>query len=196
MTKSITEHRSTRTGSARCFERAFARTARIGLLIVLLGAGAATLVLMYQDSSEKQVVTLRPMSGEVRIPLAELRQNRAAFFQYYPSDRRSRPVALLAWKSSGAASAALDACRNCYKFLEGYHQSGGSLKCVYCGEEFNLSEAPPPSKLDCYPIPLRSSIRSNQLFVSTHVLEDSLSYFNAAADDGAKTFNISEGESK
>ena len=178
-------------------EQAATQMVRILILLALLGTGGAAILLFDQDSQGKQALTLLPRGGEIHIPLAQLAENRASFFHYYFANRKLRPAALVAWRSSAdTASVVLDACKNCYKFHTGYHQSGARLKCLHCGQEFRLGEAKSPSQEDCYPLSVKSSIRSNQLVISTKVLEDSLSYFNPAADDRPETFNISEGGSR
>lgn len=121
----------------------FSQPARSGLQPkYVIGAVASVFVvlLLYMAfgggvrSSATPIVT--PSSdGVVRIPLTEVNNGRARFYEYRASNNRT--IRFFVIKSSdGEYRAAADACDVCFKSKMGYHQEGDDLVCNKCGRHF------------------------------------------------------------
>jgi uncharacterized membrane protein len=74
-------------------------------------------------------------TGDVLIPISDISNGKARFFDYPASDKRS--VRFFVMKSSdGVYRAALDACDVCYAAKKGYYQDGDNMVCKKCGRQF------------------------------------------------------------
>jgi hypothetical protein len=116
-----------------------------------------------------------PVAGDIRVPLSDIENGRAKFYDYTTSDNRS--VRFFAIKSSdGVYRAALDACDVCYAAKKGYYQDGDNLICKKCSREF-------PSALvnevsgGCNPIGLPCAIDGDTLVIKASELESRKAYF-------------------
>lgn len=73
--------------------------------------------------------------GMVRIPLAEVSDGRARFYEYRAANAKT--VRFFVMKSSdGVYRAAADACDVCFRERKGYHQEGDDMVCNNCGRHF------------------------------------------------------------
>jgi uncharacterized membrane protein len=116
-----------------------------------------------------------PVAADIRIPLSEIENGKAKFFDYTTSDNRS--VRFFAIKSSdGVYRAALDACDVCYAAKKGYYQDGDNMICKKCSRQF-------PSALvnevhgGCNPIGLPRAIDGDTLVIKASELESRKTYF-------------------
>lgn len=114
-------------------------------------------------------------TGEIAIPVADVSDGKAKFFDYKASDGRS--VRFFVIKSSdGVYRAALDACDVCFAGKKGYHQEGDAMICNKCGRQF-------PSALvnevtgGCNPIGLPRTVAGDTLRIKASELESRKSFF-------------------
>lgn len=116
-----------------------------------------------------------PAAADIRIPLSDIENGKAKFFDYTTSDNRS--MRFFAIKSSdGVYRAALDACDVCYAAKKGYYQDGDDMICKKCSRHF-------PSALvnevhgGCNPIGLPRAIDGDALVIKASELESRKTYF-------------------
>lgn len=77
--------------------------------------------------------------GKVRIPLADVNDGNARFYEYRAAGGKA--VRFFVIKSSdGVYRAAADACDVCYRYKMGYHQEGDDMVCNKCGRHFPSKE--------------------------------------------------------
>ena len=114
-------------------------------------------------------------NSDIHIPLAEVSDGRAKFFDYRTPDNRQ--LRFFVMKSSdGIVRAALDACDTCYHAKRGYHQEGDEMVCNNCGLRF-------PSALinevkgACNPVGLPRTVEGDQLVIKAADLNSRSSYF-------------------
>ena len=114
-------------------------------------------------------------TGDINIPIADVNDGKAKFFDYAASDGRS--VRFFVIKSSdGVYRAALDACDICFAGKKGYHQEGDAMICNKCGRQF-------PSVLvnevtgGCNPIGLPRTVTGDKLLIKTSELENRKLFF-------------------
>jgi uncharacterized membrane protein len=114
-------------------------------------------------------------SADVRIPLSDIGDGRARFFDYRAKD--NRVVKFFVMRSSdGVYRAALDACDTCYHAKRGYRQEADEMVCNNCGLRF-------PSALinevkgGCNPIGLPRAVEGDQLVIKAGELESRAVYF-------------------
>jgi uncharacterized membrane protein len=117
----------------------------------------------------------RATTQEIAIPVADVSDGKARFFDYAASDGRT--VRFFVIKSSdGVYRAALDACDVCFAGKKGYHQEGDAMICNKCGRQF-------PSTLvnevtgGCNPIGLPRTVAGDRLLIKASELESRKSYF-------------------
>jgi len=107
---------------------------------------------------------LKPVAGEISIPLAEIADGKAHHYQVKADD--TTLVTFFVIKSKdGVVRAAVDACDVCYKEGKGYHQEGDFMVCENCGMKFastRINEV----KGGCNPAPLERTIKGDQLVIS------------------------------
>lgn len=114
-------------------------------------------------------------TGDVLIPISDVSNGKAKFFDYTASNKTS--VRFFVIKSSdGVYRAALDACDVCYAVKKGYYQDGDNMVCKKCGRDF-------PSALvnevtgGCNPIGVPRTVDGDNLVIKASDLETGKSYF-------------------
>ena len=112
---------------------------------------------------------------DVRIPIAEVSDGEAKFYNYtLPDDQK---VSFFVIKSSdGIIRAAFNACDVCYAKRLGYRQLGDEMVCNKCGRHF-LSLKVNESTGGCNPAPLRRTIEGDQLLIKASDLKQGAFYF-------------------
>ena len=102
-------------------------------------------------------------TGQIRIPLSDLADGRAKFFEHSaPGGGRVRFFALR--DSDGTHRAALDACEICYHARKGYFQRGREMVCRKCGNSYApvlIDESPG----GCHPIALPRRVEAGHLVI-------------------------------
>jgi uncharacterized membrane protein len=101
---------------------------------------------------------LRPRCTELRgagmltVSMAQLHSGEAHLFCYH--DRAGERLRfLLARGSDGKVRAVFDACRQCYKFHQGYDVSHGVLICRLCGNRYPIDHMM-KGEASCVPVSL------------------------------------------
>ena len=120
----------------------------------------------------KQVIGV---NNEVRIPLSEVGDGNAKFYQY--KARNNKLVRFFVIKSSdGVYRAAADACDVCFRGKMGYHQEGDDMVCNKCGRHFP-SVAVNEVTGGCNPDGIPRAIQGNDLVIQTAELEQRTTLF-------------------
>jgi uncharacterized membrane protein len=108
-------------------------------------------------------------SSQIQIPLSDVSDGQARFYQYKASSGKS--IRFFVIKSSdGVYRAAADACVVCYREKKGYHQEGDDMVCNNCRKHF-------PSALvnevtgGCNPDGIQRTIQGDKLLIATSDLE-------------------------
>ena len=120
-------------------------------------------------SAPQTATTVQSDGGAIRIPLAELNDGRAKFFEHVAADnRRVRFFALRG--PDETYRAALDACEVCYYARKGYFQRGDQMVCTHCGQSFPTGMINKASG-GCHPIGLPRAVDGDHLVIATSDLE-------------------------
>lgn len=146
---------------------------------VVLGLGALVIsFLVFGQSGNassgkgKQVIAV---NNQVRIPLSEVSDGNAKFYQYKASDNKI--VRFFVIKSSdGVYRAAADACDVCFRDKKGYHQEGDDMVCNKCGRHFP-SAAVNEVTGGCNPDGIPRTIQGSDLVIQTAELEQRIALF-------------------
>lgn len=132
------------------------------VLVILIAFGGGT------KSSAEMVVT--PGSdGAVHIPLADVSDGRARFYQYRTAS--SKMLRFFVIKSSdGVYRAAADACDVCFRSKLGYHQEGDDMVCNKCGRHFPSRDVNVITG-SCNPDGIPRTIQGSNLLIAAGDLE-------------------------
>lgn len=161
----------------------FSQSARSGLQPnYVIGAAAGIFVVLllfltFGGSTKLGAATLvKPDSdGKVRIPLADVSDGRARFYEYRASNRN--PVRFFVIKSSdGVYRAATDACEVCYREKMGYHQEGDDMVCNKCGRHFASKDVNVITG-SCNPDGIPRTIQDSNLLIAAADLEARVGMF-------------------
>jgi len=113
--------------------------------------------------------------GTARVALADVGEKGCEFFAYITA--RGRRVDFFIYReSSGIYRAALDACRECYRWHKGYRLREGAVVCRKCGETFTFDSLH-EGRGSCTPIALSSSLEGDFLAIPIAELEAGAKYF-------------------
>ena len=97
--------------------------------------------------------------GEVVVDVAGISKGEAKFFCYRgKSGRQIRFI--VARGRDGNVRVALDACRQCYVYREGYTASRGRLVCRFCGNRYRIEQMN-SGEASCVPLDLRYVQQAN-----------------------------------
>ena len=162
------------TGEAKARSKA----APIVIVAALALAALAGYFIFAGSGDNPSATAVRPTgaeSGDVIIPIADLQNGKAKFFDYkLPS---GAPIRFFAIKSSdGAYRAALDACDTCFHAKKGYHQAGDDMICNNCGMKFHSARVNEASG-GCNPVGLERSVVGDNLVIKAGELEKGAKYF-------------------
>lgn len=103
------------------------------------------------------------------VPLAKLARGAAQFFCY--RNRAGEKLRfVLARDSEGKVHGVFDACRQCYRFHEGYNLLDDELVCRLCGNRYAL-ENMMAGKASCVPVPLTYEVSGNAVRLSVRDVE-------------------------
>lgn len=144
-------------------------------LAVLLSS-ALTLVIVF--SGGQRVKTVSAESGVVSIPLSEVSDGKAHFYEYnfyaYKGDRRINFFLLKS--DDGVLRAAFDACDVCFRQKKGYRQEEDFMVCNNCGQSF------PAARINvlrggCNPAPLDRQVDGRFVTIRAEDLNQGSMYF-------------------
>lgn len=108
--------------------------------------------------------TLEPHSGVVAIPVADISDGKAHYYE--TKSEKGVMVKFFVLKSSdGVFRAAVDACDVCYRSGKGYVQDGDVMVCENCSMRF-ASDRINEVKGGCNPAPLNRTVENGKLLIS------------------------------
>jgi high-affinity iron transporter len=120
-------------------------------------------------NAQSPAMILRAQNGEVRIPLADLRDTNMHF---YTADANNVAIRFFViHESGGDYVVALDACQICG--WSGYRQQGQNVVCRNCGATIYIPSI--GAKGGCNPIPVKSSVEDGSVVVDLSALETAAS---------------------
>ncbi len=120
-------------------------------------------------NAQSPAAILRAQNGEVRIPLADLRDTNMHF---YTADANNVAIRFFViHESGGDYVVALDACQICG--WSGYRQQGQNVVCRNCGATIYIPSI--GEKGGCNPIPVKSSVEGGNVVVDLSALETAAS---------------------
>jgi uncharacterized membrane protein len=139
-----------------------AAAAVVALLLIFLAVGGST-------KSSAATTVVATADGVVQIPLANVSDGHARFFEYQATNRKR--VRFFVIKSSdGVYRAAADACDVCYRDKMGYHQEGDDLVCNKCGRHFRSKDVNVITG-SCNPDGIPRTIQGNNLLIAAADLD-------------------------
>ena len=132
------------------------------VLLVLIAFGAGT-------KSSAETVVIAEADGAVHIPLTDLNDGRARFYQYRTAS--SKVLRFFVIRSSdGVYRAAADACDVCFRSKMGYHQEGDDMVCNKCGRHFPSKDVNVITG-SCNPDGIPRTIQGSNLLIAAADLE-------------------------
>ena len=146
------------------------------VLVVVFGLAAAAVYAAFTGAgSTKAVASGTDVESVINIPLADLKDSTAKFFNFAASD--GTKMRFFAIRSSdGEYRAALDACDVCYREKKGYVQDGDDMVCRKCGQRFHSALV---NKVTggCNPVAIDRKVVGDKLVIRTAELESRRSFF-------------------
>ncbi len=145
----------------------------ISLLAVVIIAAVAGFLVLGQGATDSQA-SLKAVNGEVRIPVAQVDDGQAHFFEI--ATNKGEIKFFVVKSVDGIMRAAFDTCDVCYKAKKGYRQEGEQMVCNNCNMKFRtdmINEV----KGGCNPAPLVRKIEAGQLVISERDLLSGAWYF-------------------
>jgi len=128
------------------------------------------------NSSSVDAGSLKPVNGELRIPVSKVNDGKAHHFDVMATD--GTKVTFFVLKSQdGVIRAAIDACDVCYKAGKGYYQEGDNMVCRNCGRRF-ASVLVNEVQGGCNPAPLTRSLENDKLIIQIKDIQQGRQYFN------------------
>jgi uncharacterized membrane protein len=150
--------------------------ALLGVVALIAVVAIAAVVVMSRNGggAEAATATAAQPSGDVTIPVSQVKDGKAHFYSYDAGGTTVRYFILA--DKNGKVRAALDACEVCYAQKKGYHQQGDAMQCNNCGRVF------PSSQINvitggCNPIPLDKTISGGKMTITTDSLSSGAQYF-------------------
>lgn len=140
-------------------------------VLVLLVAFAAYMVI---NAGSSGAASYNVAGGEILIPLAELEDGKAKFYDYTVSNKTVRFFAIKS--ADGVYRAALDACDVCFHAGKGYRQDGDDMVCNNCGLKFHSTLINEVSG-GCNPVGLPRTVSDGNLVIRTGEVENRQGYF-------------------
>lgn len=116
------------------------------------------------SSSDVNDGLIEPVNGNLEIPVANVNDGKAHFFQAKSED--GTMVTFFVLKSAdGVIRAAIDSCDVCYRSGLGYYQEGDNMVCKNCGQKF-ASNKINVIKGGCNPAPLNRTVVGDKLVIN------------------------------
>jgi uncharacterized membrane protein len=154
------------------------RTAVLIAVIAVLSVAALYVIYSSRQSGGALGGQLKAASApgqDVRIPIAEVNDGKAKFYNYTLSNNQE--IRFFVIKSSdGVIRTAFNACDVCYEARRGYHQEGDDMVCNKCGQHFpsiRVNEV----KGGCNPAPLERTVEGDHLVINANDLQRGAFYF-------------------
>ena len=142
--------------------------------VVVASAGAVAALALGTSAMRPQCTEVSG-SENIHIPLSQLARGAASFFCYNDS-AGDRVRFILARDEDGNVHSALDACRQCYSYHQGYTSSKGELVCRFCGNRYKVS-AMEKGRDSCVPVKLPNKQHDGLVEVKVADLKQGRSLF-------------------
>ena len=134
----------------------------------------AAFVMMNRGGGETATATAAAPSGDVTIPVAQVKDGKAHFYSYDAGGTTVKYFVLA--DKTGKVRAALDACEVCYAQKKGYHQEGDSHGVQQLRQ--GLPERPDQRHhRRLQPDPAGQAVSGGQLTITTDSLTQGAQYF-------------------
>ncbi|MGH7932742.1 MAG: Fe-S-containing protein [Candidatus Binataceae bacterium] len=114
-------------------------------------------------------------TGTLSIPISRVARRAVDFFCYRDGAGRKLRF-LLAQDSDGHIHAVFDACKQCYRYHEGFTAKDGYIICRLCGTRYKVMEVQ-TGKASCVPVALHYERRGNTVEVKVSDLNKGRALF-------------------
>jgi uncharacterized membrane protein len=131
---------------------------------VMWGMALGVMVLAANAHGWGKFKTLSPQNGKLSIPVEDVSDGKAHYFQVKADDGIHVKFFVL-MSQDGILRAAVDACDVCYRSGKGYVQEGDFMVCTNCGRRF-ASDRINEVKGGCNPAPLNRKIVDKHLVIA------------------------------
>ncbi len=147
--------------------------------IRLIGAGVivalAVLAVVLINPAGRPRCTELDGAETVSVPLAALPARTPKFF-CLRDHRGDKLRFVLARGSDGKVRSVFDACRQCYKYREGFTAADGNLICRFCGNRYQVDHMT-AGKASCAPVALGAEVKDGAVKVRVSDLKNGASLF-------------------
>jgi uncharacterized membrane protein len=148
---------------------------RIGAKKLVIGiAGAAVAIAAAMPILHSRCTELRG-AEMLTVSIARLADGEAHLF-CYRDQAGQRLRFLLAQGNDGKVRAVFDACRQCYKFRQGYDASHGMLICRLCGNRYPIDHMT-RGEASCVPVSLPHHEDSSRIEIKVSDLKSGAALF-------------------
>ena len=150
--------------------------AKVFVLIPTFVLAAAAVYAAFSGSgAANAVATATDVESVINIPLADLNDGKAKFFNFTAADNTK--MRFFAIRSSdGVYRAALDACDVCYREKQGYVQDGDDMVCRKCGQRFHSALVNNVTG-GCNPVAIERKVVGDKLVIKTAELQSRKAFF-------------------
>jgi uncharacterized membrane protein len=135
----------------------------------------AALLLAACRSSVPDYPVLQAEADAVFVPLTRIVPGSGRFFSYRPAGG-GRTDFLVYRESTGEPRAVLNACREFYRWKQGYALEGDRVVCRKCGMAFRFDVLAQGTG-SCMPVPLSTRVEAGRLRVPVEELDAGARYF-------------------
>jgi uncharacterized membrane protein len=126
-------------------------------------------------TASTKTIQLAPGATDVRIPLSDVSNGQAKFYEASLSNGKSARFFVIK-TSDGVYRTALDACQVCFYAHKGYYQDGNDMVCRKCGRHFSVNSVGYGTS-GCHPMGLRGTVDGSDLSIPASELESGTQYF-------------------
>ena len=148
---------------------------RIRLIVAGVIAALAVLALVLINPAGRPRCTELDGAEIVSVPLDALAIGTPKFFCL--SDHRGDKLRfVLARGTDGKVRSVFDACRQCFKYREGFTAADGNLVCRFCGNRYPVDHMT-AGKASCAPVPVQAEVKDGAVKVRVSDLKGGASLF-------------------
>jgi uncharacterized membrane protein len=132
------------------------KTVKFRLIVLAAVVALAVLALIVIDPAERPRCVDLESLATISVPLDSLGIGKPKFF-CVDEARGEKLRFVLARGTDGRVRAAFDACRQCYKYHEGFTSAAGELVCRLCGNLYPVDRMT-IGKASCAPVQLLTQV--------------------------------------
>ena len=159
---------------ARSRQRSSSTLVLLGGALLLLAA-VVVVVIVCRPEADVAYARVGQPGEDVRIPVGDVADGRAKFFEYSAAD--AKPIRFFVLRTAdGVTRAAFDTCDLCFRERRGYRQSGDSMICNSCGKTFRTGSIGDVHG-GCNPIRLPTTGQHDHIVITAAALELGTPYF-------------------